>query len=113
MLTIPLQSNTSHARPAGAPTRSSTRVRTVCTSSPATPAARGAPSLPSRRVSVAKSAGERSHRLKDPLSSGDGGQLLLLYFGCFALARFLSRYFNKHVCMYVCGWEMTGSVDAM
>lgn len=52
------QSNTSPARPAAAPTPSSTRERTVCTSSPATLADLVVRSPPSRLVSVDRSAAE-------------------------------------------------------
>lgn len=58
-----LQSNTSHARPANLPTPSSARVRTVCTSSPATTAARAVPSAPSRPVSPPRLARERRCRV--------------------------------------------------
>lgn len=54
-----LQSNMLPAKPAAAPTRNSTRVRTACTSSPATPAVPVGRSPPSRLVSVDRSAAER------------------------------------------------------
>lgn len=54
-----VQLNTSPARPAAVPTPSSTRVRTVYTSSPATLAVLVVPSPPSRLVSVDRSAAER------------------------------------------------------
>lgn len=59
-----LQSNTSHARPANLPTPSSARVRTVCTSLPATTAARAVPSALSRPVSPPRLARERRCRVK-------------------------------------------------
>lgn len=73
-----LQSNMSPARPAAAPTPSSTRERTVCTSSPATPADPVVPSPPSRPVSVAKSAAESAlvKLVQSGLACYGGGSLL-------------------------------------
>lgn len=53
------QSSTSRARPASPPTPSSTRERTVCTSSPATTAVPDGPSPPSRLVSLPRSESGR------------------------------------------------------
>lgn len=57
------QSNMSPARLANPPTPSSAKVKTVSTSSPATTAVRDVPSLPSRPVSLPKSARERRCRV--------------------------------------------------
>lgn len=79
ILTLLSQSSTLRARRADRPTRSSTRARTACTSSTATRAVRAGPLLPSRRVSLPRSAnvGRCGCRVKHRLSFmgcvGSGG----------------------------------------
>lgn len=80
------QSNMSPARPAAALTPSSTRERTVCTSSPATPADLVVPSPPSRLVSVAKSAAESAPvKLVQLAWRVVGGESFLAFLACHIL----------------------------
>lgn len=81
------QLNTLPAKPAAVPTLSSTRVRTVCTSSPATRAVPVVPSRPSRPVSVDRSAAE-SVRVKDV-----GGYSIFLCFAVHFLPPFLLLFY--------------------
>lgn len=80
ILTLPSQSSTLRARRVDRPIPSSTRARTACTSSTVTRAVRAGPSLPSRRVSLPRSASvgrcacKVRHRLLFVGGVGSGGE---------------------------------------
>lgn len=90
-LTKPKQSSTLLARPAARQTQSSTRVRTVFTSSPATLAVPDVPSLPSRLVSQPRSASAEDSKLKRKKTSRPS--CLFPSFASFLSKRFSSPTF--------------------